>query len=75
VGEVGRRWRPNCLEELALRFAEASSAAAIAQDGTALVMSGDLYSGIRRRCRLEQRAFFDARCYLIRIKCRAGDNG
>ena len=71
-GKGGRRWAINCLEKLALRFAKASSAMAIALAGTALVMSGDLYSDIRR---LDQRALFDAGRYLIRIKGRAGDNG
>ena len=51
AGKGGRRWAINCLEELALRFAKASSAMAIALAGTALVMSGELYSDIRRRCR------------------------
>jgi hypothetical protein len=42
AGEAGRRWALNNLEELALRFAKASSAVAIALAGTALVMSADL---------------------------------
>ena len=41
AGEVGRRWALNSLEELALRFAKASSAVAIALAGTALVMLAD----------------------------------
>jgi len=51
AGKGSRRWAINCLEELALRFTKASSAMAIALAGTALVMSGELYSDIRRRCR------------------------
>jgi hypothetical protein len=39
AGEGGRRWALNSLEELALQFAKASSAVAIALAGTALVMS------------------------------------
>lgn len=42
AGEGGRRWALNCLEELTLRFAKASSAVAIALAGTALVISADL---------------------------------
>ena len=41
AGEVGRRWALNSLEELALRFAKASSAVAIALAGIALVISAD----------------------------------
>ncbi len=41
AGEAGRRWAESNLEELALRFAKASSAVAIALAGTALVMSAD----------------------------------
>jgi hypothetical protein len=41
AGEAGRRWALNSLEELALQFAKASSAVAIALAGTALVMSAD----------------------------------
>ena len=41
AGEAGRRWALNSLEELALRFAKASSAVAIALAGTALVMLAD----------------------------------
>lgn len=41
AGEGGRRWALNCLEELTLRFAKASSAVAIAMAGTALVMSAE----------------------------------
>ena len=40
-GEAGRRWALNSLEELALQFAKASSAVAIALAGTAIVMSAD----------------------------------
>lgn len=38
AGEAGRRWALNSLAELALRFAKASSAVAIALAGTALVI-------------------------------------
>ena len=41
AGKAGRRWALNSLEELALRFAKASSAVAIALAGTALVMSAE----------------------------------
>ena len=41
AGEAGRRWALNSLEELALRFAKASSAVAIALAGAALVMLAD----------------------------------
>jgi hypothetical protein len=41
AGKVGRRWALDRLEELALRFAKASSAVAIALAGTALVISVD----------------------------------
>ncbi|MGB7617542.1 MAG: hypothetical protein WBM06_11350 [Pseudolabrys sp.] len=41
AGEVGRRWALNSLEELALRFAKASSAVAIALAGIALVILAD----------------------------------
>lgn len=41
AGQAGRRWAFNHLEELTLRFAQASSAVAIALAGTALAMSAD----------------------------------
>ena len=41
AGKAGRRWALNSLEELALRFAKAASAVAIALAGTALVVSAD----------------------------------
>ena len=41
AGKAGRRWALNSLEDLALRFAKASSVVAIALAGTALVMSAD----------------------------------
>lgn len=41
AGEAGRRWALNSLAELALRFAKASSAVAIALAGTAFVILAD----------------------------------
>jgi hypothetical protein len=39
AGEAGRRWARNCLQELALRFAKAASAAAAVLSGSALLVS------------------------------------